>query len=187
MFESADDQTNSSRGPNWIHGTDHNPILDLAHETGTIPFSFDEHVSVIDESGKSMSEEKAGEFSELTWGIIADAFKHSNNHSATIPPDQSLMDFFKQKVDEKALEPEDKKTILQMASMWGAFVGDPIERQSLKFFWLEECIDGGETLSNPQQLYLAELITKKTCSSPAPTKLFSTVLLGQRWKKPMSG
>jgi predicted NAD/FAD-dependent oxidoreductase len=26
--------------------------------------------------------------------------------------------------------------------MWGAFVGSPIQTQSLRFFWLEECIDG---------------------------------------------
>ena len=26
-------------GPNWVHGTDHNPILDLAKETGTTLYS----------------------------------------------------------------------------------------------------------------------------------------------------
>ena len=26
--------------------------------------------------------------------------------------------------------------------MWGAYVGSPVERQSLKFFFLEECIEG---------------------------------------------
>lgn len=29
-----------------------------------------------------------------------------------------------------------------MAEMWGSFIGSPITSQSLKFFWLEECIDG---------------------------------------------
>ena len=33
--------------------------------------------------------------------------------------------------------------LLQMAELCGAFVGSPVYRQSLKFFWLEECIDGG--------------------------------------------
>ena len=32
--------------------------------------------------------------------------------------------------------------LLQEAEAWGAFVGGPIQRQSLKFFWLEECIEG---------------------------------------------
>ena len=31
---------------------------------------------------------------------------------------------------------------LGMAQMWGAYVGSPVQRQSLKFFWLEECIEG---------------------------------------------
>jgi len=28
--------------------------------------------------------------------------------------------------------------------MWGDFVGEPIEKQSMKYFWLEECIEGGK-------------------------------------------
>lgn len=27
--------------------------------------------------------------------------------------------------------------------MWGAYVGDGVELQSLKFFYLEDCIEGG--------------------------------------------
>jgi hypothetical protein len=37
-----------------------------------------------------------------------------------------------------------RKIVMQVSEMWGAFVGSPISRQSLKFFWLEECIEGGE-------------------------------------------
>ena len=58
-------------------------------------------------------------------------------------PEESLMDFFKAKVEEKELDSRSSKIVLQMARMWGDFVGEPIEKQSLKFFWLEECIEGG--------------------------------------------
>ncbi|KAK5150390.1 hypothetical protein LTR16_012680, partial [Cryomyces antarcticus] len=40
-----------------------------------------------------------------------------------------------------------------MAEMWGAFVGTSIQRQSLKFFWLEECIEG-------ENLFVAETYEK---------------------------
>ncbi|MCJ1230922.1 hypothetical protein MMC12_007596 [Toensbergia leucococca] len=129
-------------GPNWIHGTDHNPFVDFAKETGTIAFSIGERSAIFNELGHSLSEEKAIEYSELVWGIISDAFKYSNENTASIPPNRSLMDYFKTKVEEKDLSRKQKSTILNMAQMWGAFVGDPIERQSLKFFWLEECIEG---------------------------------------------
>jgi len=138
------------RGPNWIHGTNHNPILDLAVETKTITYSIGDRQSVFDSAGRVMDEEKAATYSELVWGIIADAFKHSNEDSAHIPPEKSLMDFFREKVKEKDVSEDEQTILLQMAQMWGAFVGDPIEKQSLKFFWLEECIEGG-ALSDPSQ------------------------------------
>lgn len=90
-----------------------------------------------------MDEKKATEYSELVWGVVADAFKLSNDDYADIPPEKSLMDFFREKVKEKEISDEEQKTLLQMAQMWGAFVGDPVTKQSLKFFWLEECIEGG--------------------------------------------
>jgi hypothetical protein len=79
------------------------------------------------------------------WGIIVQAFKHSAAHSSTIDPKDSLYDFFVERVQEAFPTDSERqqKIVLQMSEMWGAFVGSPVERQSLKFFWLEECIDGG--------------------------------------------
>ena len=134
-----------ARGANWIHGTDHNPILDLAKETNTVASSIGEKSGNFDELGEYMDEKKAERLSGLVWSIIADAFKYSND-SSLIPPDRSLRDFFVEKLEEKDLSQEDTKIVLQIAQMWGAFIGDPIERQSLKYFWLEECIDGGKSL-----------------------------------------
>ncbi|MCJ1320910.1 hypothetical protein MMC15_006251 [Xylographa vitiligo] len=128
-------------GANWIHGTNHNPILDLAKETNTVASSIEEKSGNFDEFGEYMDEKKADRLYQLVWGVIADAFKYSNDTSS-IPPDRSLWDFFVEKLEEKDLSSEDTKIVLQVAQMWGAFIGDPIERQSLKYFWLEECIDG---------------------------------------------
>ena len=33
--------------------------------------------------------------------------------------------------------------VLGMSQMWGAYVGDRVELQSLKYFYLEDCIEGG--------------------------------------------
>ena len=138
------DNPDLDRGPNWIHGTEKNPFIDLAKETGTVAFSIEERSSVFDELGHPMNEENSKAYSELLWGIISSAFKYSNDHSASISPEKSLKDFVTEQVKEEDLTEEERRLILQMADMWGAFVGDPIERQSLKYFWLEECIDGGE-------------------------------------------
>lgn len=53
------------------------------------------------------------------------------------------MDYFAEEVPKIETDPQIISDTLDCAHMWGAFVGDPIERQSLKFFFLEETIDGG--------------------------------------------
>ena len=131
-------------GPNWIHGTDHNPILDLAKETNSVACSIGEVSATFDENGDVLQQAKSDELSGLMWGVISDAFKYSNE-TPTISPNRSLKDFFAEEVSKKDMSDEDKKVLLQMAEIWGGFIGDHVENQSLKFFWLEECIDGGKS------------------------------------------
>ncbi|TDZ33502.1 putative polyamine oxidase 4 [Colletotrichum spinosum] len=134
-------------GPNWIHGSNDNPMLELAKETNTTVGSWDLRSHMVDESGTLLKLQDSERFSSIMWDIIQDAFQHSNQNSATIDPDESLWDFFEQKVAEKIPETEEdyetkRSTVLQVAESWGAFIGTPVQTQSLKFFWLEECIDG---------------------------------------------
>lgn len=102
--------------------------------------------SVYDENGDMLEIQTASKLSELVWGIIADAFKYSKEHHNSIPPEKSLLDFFKSEVNQKGLDERSSELVFQMAHMWGDFVGEPIEKQSLRFFWLEECIEGGQSL-----------------------------------------
>ncbi|KAF6844039.1 flavin-containing amine oxidoreductase [Colletotrichum musicola] len=134
-------------GPNWIHGTDDNPILDLAKETDTAVGSWDDHSHLFDESGNLLSLQDSERYSGIMWGIIQDAFQYSNKNCASIDPSESLWGFFQQRVVEKIPETEkdydtQRTIVLQVAELWGNFIGSPIQTQSLKFFWLEECIDG---------------------------------------------
>lgn len=114
--------------------------------------NWDGRQSVFDHLGKLMPGKEATENTEIVWGIIEQAMKLSNEESATIPAEKSLFNFFEEQVEQmfpsevEGVVDKDaqrkQKTILQMSEMWGAFVGSPIHTQSLKFFWLEECIDG---------------------------------------------
>ncbi|KAH8818420.1 hypothetical protein F5882DRAFT_473197 [Hyaloscypha sp. PMI_1271] len=130
-------------GPNWIHGTDYNPILDLAKTTKTAMHTWGEKLKVFGADGSLLDEGK--EYNDLMWKIIAQAFKYSAQNTSTINPNESLKDFFEKKLLEEfpgQADLDKKKILMQMAELWGAFVGSPVHRQSLKFFWLEECIDG---------------------------------------------
>ncbi|KAF5234074.1 hypothetical protein FANTH_12300 [Fusarium anthophilum] len=134
-------------GPNWIHGTNDNPMLDLAKQTNTAISDWDSTSCVFDESGELLSLKDGEKYSTVVWDIIQDAFKHSNSNSSDIDSKESLHDFFVQKVTERVPDTEAdheriRSIVMQISEMWGAFIGSPVSRQSLKFFWLEECIEG---------------------------------------------
>ncbi|MCJ1405921.1 hypothetical protein MMC11_009155 [Xylographa trunciseda] len=130
-------------GPNWIHGTRDNPIVDIAKETHTTVSDTGEEGYFVDEMGVVMQEDKANSLSDYTWQIITEAIDYSKENSERIAPTESLKDFFDKKLAESDLNPDDRKTVLQMARTLGSFTGDTWEKQSLRNFWLEECLDGG--------------------------------------------
>ncbi|KAI9663626.1 MAG: hypothetical protein M1821_007116 [Bathelium mastoideum] len=135
-------------GPNWIHGTDDNPILELANQTNTKLHAWEERAAVFNQHGRLFPFSEAKEITESFWGIIMDAFKYSNDHSAAIPASRSLWDFIQEKAKQQyhnlpdAEAERKREDLLQVSEMWGAFTGSPVQKQSLKFFWLEECIEG---------------------------------------------
>ncbi|KAJ5590603.1 hypothetical protein N7450_004575 [Penicillium hetheringtonii] len=129
-------------GPNWIHGTGENPISSIAEETQTVAHDPEGKNLSISCDGKLIDEAKATKATEAVWTIIDEAFEYSNHHCASIPPEKSLYDFIQEKLEKTDSSEEEKKLCLDSCKLWGAYVGDSIERQSLKFFRLEECIDG---------------------------------------------
>lgn len=94
--------------------------------------------------GKLLDHELVAKVSEFLWDTVGDAFEYSNAHKDTIPPGLSLLDFLKERVEKTSFTPLEKELCIETSRLWGAYVGDPVERQSLKFFCLEECIDGSE-------------------------------------------
>jgi hypothetical protein len=122
-------------------------MLDLAKQTDTMVGSWDNGSYVYDEFGDFLEDGEKCSF--VMWTIIQDAFKHSNTLSAEINEKESLYTFFQSKVEELISTTDEgferkRELVLKMSDLWGAFVGSPVARQSLKFFWMEECIEGGK-------------------------------------------
>ena len=124
--------------------------MDLARDTGTVTHSWDGRQALFDPKGSRVPDEEAAHYYEAFWTIIADAFKYSHEQSSSIPANQSLLDFFKAKISETlgkddgvdVKSPEAEALMLRLAESWGPIVGSPTDMQSLKFFWLEECLEG---------------------------------------------
>ena len=135
-------------GANWIHGAKDNPILCLAEETGTAVSAAGDVMTVVDEDGDIVLKEDAANYVTIMWTMFENAFEYARQHSADIGPARSLLDFCREQILVLVPETDERwdrkrKTVLQMCELWGDYVGSPIERQSLKFFWLEESIEGG--------------------------------------------
>lgn len=162
-------------GPNWIHGTEQNPIYEIAKKTDTVYHSWDHgRTRVIDKNDVEMDHHRAEELSTAMWDVVAKAYEFSGKHGSDIPASRGLVDFLKcegrehlrehfQKIRDKDRSSEfpkdtieaDVNDTVRLADMWGGFVGTEYERQSLRFFWLEEMLDGGKTplsFSYPNQI-----------------------------------
>jgi hypothetical protein len=145
-------------GPNWVHGNvKSNPISRLAGKTKTVLHEWGGCRAVIDSEGHRIDDAEATAYSEIVWEIVAKAFQYSDDCSGSIDPQKSLMDYFKEEVPKRESDPAKIAELLKMAQRWGAFVGDPIERQSLKFFFLEETIDGNAFIASTYQRILQEI------------------------------
>jgi hypothetical protein len=124
-------------GPNWVHGTESNPIVQLARETGISIEALGERTQVYGSTGEEVDHDRAERLNDIIWSIISDAFAYSNQHCAKIEPNLSLKDFFNEHLPKHDLSVDDYDLTMDMAEMWGSFIGDNWDKQSLKWFWLE--------------------------------------------------
>ncbi|KAL6714192.1 hypothetical protein ACLMJK_008687 [Lecanora helva] len=151
-------------GANWVHrhvhcpiekdlcanddSTGYNPIIELAKETGTPLHRWQENTLLVDRQGHLVTKLEANKALNKTWQILEEALQYSTHGSKDIETTTSLFDFFKdwceQALHRGDMTEKEVDLLLDMSHMWGAYVGDRIELQSLKFFFLEDCIDGDD-------------------------------------------
>ena len=112
MAEGRIIRTDPGRGPNWIHGTRDNPIVDIARETQTVVSPTGERGYFVDEIGQVMPEDKANRLSDITWQIITDAIDHSKENSDQIAPTESLEDCFHKRLIKSYLDLDERKIVL---------------------------------------------------------------------------
>jgi phytoene dehydrogenase-like protein len=141
-------------GPQWIHTSGDNPLLEVARKTETPLHSWNEHINLYDPSGSLVPNDKAVEIDELRWRLVEEAMDFSAAHENEINKEESLFDFVAKRVKEVLPDEADQALLLGMLEMWGDYIGDPVHRQSLKFAWMEEVCGGGKRVTRPHRLRL---------------------------------
>jgi hypothetical protein len=101
----------------------------------------------VDGQGNLVPSDEANKALLQVWDILEKANAYSTGHSKEIASSKSLYNFFQDCCNQAILDGEmndrEVELVLKMSEMWGAYVGDRVERQSLKFFFLEDCVASG--------------------------------------------
>lgn len=119
--------------------------MQLARDTKTVLHTWNGKTQIYDKNGQALDSAKADQLSDLVWETFDEALKFSEENGDKIPETLSLYDFFAQKAKELFPDqPEDQKLLLDMSQVWGAYIGHPVDKQSLRFAWMERCCVGGE-------------------------------------------
>jgi phytoene dehydrogenase-like protein len=134
-------------GASWIHGTQGNPFVALAEKTRTTTVACGAVDSICDVNGGWLSCDLARNHYSEVWEILETAMEKSRNEYPSLSNSSKMMDFFRQEVGKRlseAQQPEAYESFMvQIVEMWGAFMGNECENQSLKNLWLEAGLEGG--------------------------------------------
>lgn len=153
-------------GASWIHGTQDNPLIDLAEKAGSTTVACNAVSSICDSNGVWLSSDKARRYYEEVWELLDLAIKKSKEHGAELDDCVKMMDYFREEVGRRKGLPEKSKTyetlMLQIVEMWGAFMGNDCENQSLKNLWLDAGLEGGTCIPSASDVcHLVDVLSRQ--------------------------
>lgn len=146
---------------------------------------------LIGRDGGRVSAEKARVGSEVFWGVVGNASKGSSE-KGDVGIDESLRDYLVEKVPDAVRKAVEKGTgeiehsqeeidkmiqlVLDIADIWGAYIGSSTDQQSLKYLWLEECLDGENLFcAGTYQKVLEHIVLAKPLADKAEIHLNTVV------------
>ncbi|KAH8598250.1 flavin-containing amine oxidase [Bisporella sp. PMI_857] len=137
-------------GASWIHGTHGNPLVALAEKARSTTVACGAVDSICVSNGDWLSPDLARHYYVEVWEILQMAMEKSKIEFASISDSEKMMDFFRQEVGRRrsqVAQPEAYEALmLKIVEMWGAFMGNECENQSLKNLWLDAGLEGDNLL-----------------------------------------
>lgn len=131
-------------GASWIHGAEGNPLVPLAEQTDSLTSACGAVYSILDINGYLLDQNLARELYDRVWDLLDQAAALSKQKHEEIESAKTLMDYFRESVSELNVDANHARLMVLIVEMWGAFMGDEGENQSLKNLWLDEGLIGGE-------------------------------------------
>lgn len=98
--------------------------------------------------GTHIQGQEARTLHKQVWDIFDAACEYSAANNNSISENLSLFDWVLQFLEQSKYSDVEKERIRQVSRAWGGYVGDSVEKQSLKHMYLEVGMEGGKlTLS----------------------------------------
>lgn len=120
-----------------------------------------------DSVGERIPANKADQCAELVADAFDKAIEHSKNLSSSIDSQRNVLDYVLEIVRRSPLDAESKNICEQMIHMYNSEIGDCIESQSLKYFHLEDGMDGHDAFVASTYKNIIQLISKTARSADA--------------------
>ena len=118
--------------------------MSIAQATKSVALDPEGKMIMLSPEGHLIDEEIASKIREFVSESVAEAFQYSNQQKENISAKTSVLSFFQEKLDDTDFSDAEKQLCLELLRFEGAGIGESIERQSLKFFSLEEHPDQGK-------------------------------------------
>lgn len=128
----------SDIGANFIHGTDQNPLSDIASKVKSTFVSSLSLRRCFDGDGHAVDAETAGLIFAKTWEYSAAASDHSRWND--VDKNQSVDDFFRQRLrEDKDLKDEKTKYFVGTGlELHSSITACDLDKLSLKYYWMED-------------------------------------------------
>jgi len=125
-------------GANFIHGTNGNPLTDIAKKVGS---TFIDSISprrYYDRDGKALSEETSALIYRKVWEYSDAASDYAREND--VDKNESVEDFFKERLEkDKEVKGKAMKELVDYAmKMLAGVSACDLDKLSLKYFWMED-------------------------------------------------
>ncbi|KAK9455447.1 hypothetical protein V1511DRAFT_500492 [Dipodascopsis uninucleata] len=155
-------------GPNWMHGsTKENTALPFFLQPGVVLQDIGYESIIFSPEGECYTPKESEKIESIMWHYVEKAIEYSKENVNSIEPDQSLYDYICYETDKCFNNDPNQRDIIKMAvESFGFYIGEHINKQSLKFAMLEDPVPGDNLFVASGFVSLFDKIAESIVRSP---------------------
>ncbi|KAI5285291.1 hypothetical protein KEM54_000678, partial [Ascosphaera aggregata] len=111
---------------------------EICKGTDTVIHGFERPHMVVGRDGKMLPMTVTDRILTTLWMLIDETMDWSLKNTKAIPAELNAFDHLKKRINESSgYSTTEKDCSLELSKLWGSYIGSPVDRQSLKYFFIE--------------------------------------------------